>query len=90
MATMDKSPAGLSLCTVRTGRIAMANCVHRKRWFDTKRSATADRWYICIGIITTIILAYTAAYASFHQTNTTKAHHTDSLDGANLLRQCGN
>lgn len=90
LATMDKSHNGLSLCAVCNSSIAMAHHLYRRRWFDPKRSAPADRWHICFGIITTLVLAYTAAYATFHQTHSTKANHTDSLDGAHLLVQCGN
>lgn len=90
MATMDKSPAGPNLCTVCTGRTAMAHFVHRKRWFDTKRSAIADRRHICFSIVAAIILAYPAAYASFHQTNSSEAYNSNFVDGPNLLRQCGN
>lgn len=87
---MDKSPSSFSLCTIRTGCTAMVDCVHRERWSDTKRSTFTDRRNIRFGITAAIILAYSRAYATFHQANSTKANHTDSLDGAHLLRQCGN
>lgn len=90
VAAMDKSPSSFDLCTTCAVCITMANCVHRKRWPDTKRSTVVDRWHICHSIVATIILAHTAAHAAFHQTNSTKANHTDSLDGPDLFVQCGN
>lgn len=67
----------------------MAHCLHHKRWFHTKRSAFADRRNIRSGFIATFMLAHTTAHVAFHQTNSTKANHTNSLDGTHLLRQCG-
>lgn len=67
----------------------MVDCIHRKRWFHAKRSTDFGWRSVCIDIRATVSVAYPATYASFHQTHSPEANHSNSLDGTHLLRECG-
>lgn len=67
----------------------MADCLFGKRWFQTKRSAFADRRTVCAGLGASLYLAYITTYVTFYKANTPKTNHTDSMDGSDLFVQCG-
>lgn len=90
VAAMGKSVIGFGLCTIRIGRTAMANRIHRTRWPKTKRSTSTDWRYICVSIVATIILAHLTAYATLYKTDSTETNHTHFVDGTHLFGQCGN
>lgn len=67
----------------------MVDCLHSERWIHKKRSTAPGRWAVRVGIGAIVYMAYITTYAPFYQANSPKANHTDSLDGAHLLWQCG-
>lgn len=85
---MDQSDPYPIVYFICADRSTVVDCLHSERWIHAKRSTPVGRRTICADIGATLYLAHIATYASFYETDSPKANHTNFMDGAHLLGQC--